>query len=101
MVWTLCREACTSGKQEVPALSGFISRTGVPPKRKTTIDYYPMIPEPITEYKVVREILQRCEQATSEVGQRYTIITFDLGVTMKAMPFLGGISLTYTEITLY
>ena len=37
MVWTLCREACTSGKQEVPALSGFISRTGVPPKRKTTI----------------------------------------------------------------
>ncbi len=47
-----------------------------------------MINEPITEYKVVRDILQRCQQATFEVGQKYVITTFDLGVTMKAMPII-------------
>ena len=54
LIWTICREVCSTGKQKVPALSGFISKTGVVPERVSTIDYYPMINEPITEFKVVR-----------------------------------------------
>ena len=88
MLWKICRFICGKGKQQVPAFAGFISKTGQSPKKLTTIDYYPMINEPITEYKVVKEILDRCARATEEVGQKYTVITFDLGVIMKAMPII-------------
>ena len=54
----------------------------------TTIAYYPVIPYPITEYKTVAECLKYSEEATKEVGQKYTITTFDLGVCMKAYPLL-------------
>ena len=47
-----------------------------------------MINEPIIEYKVVHEILHRCEKATREVGQLYTITSFDLRVIMKVMPII-------------
>ena len=86
--WILCRKACATGNQTVPAFGGFISATGIPPLQRTTIDNYPWIPEPITEYNVVKELLKRCEQATKEVGQLYTITTFDLGVCMKALPLI-------------
>jgi hypothetical protein len=88
IIWVLCRTASSSGKQQVPALCGFISATGCPPKKLTTIDYYPSITEPITEYNVVKELLDKCEKATEEVGQLYTITTFDLGVVMKALPII-------------
>jgi hypothetical protein len=87
-IWAFCRKASGNDKQQVPALCGFISATGHPPSRLTTIDYYPSITEPITEYNVVKELLRKCEQATQEVGQLYTITTFDLGVVMKALPII-------------
>ena len=87
-LWVICRVISGTSDQSVPAFSGFISSTGVIPKSLTTIIYYPMINEPITEYKVVRELLARSQQSTRLVGQKYTIITFDLGVVMKAMPII-------------
>ena len=63
-IWILCRHFCCSGKQIFPALGGFISATGKPPKRKSTIDYYPSINEPITEYSTVKELLWMSEEAT-------------------------------------
>ena len=58
------------------------------PVTKSTIDYYTPINHPITQYETVQELLQRSEEATKEVGQRYTINTFDLGVCMKALPLI-------------
>lgn len=37
---------------------------------------------------MVYELLKRSEAATEEVGQPYTINTFDLGVVMKACPIV-------------
>lgn len=37
---------------------------------------------------MVKEFLSKCEKATQEVGQRYTITTFDLGDVMKALPII-------------
>ena len=87
-VWWFCRKVGSSGKQSVPALGGFISATGKTPERKSTIDYYTPINEPITEYNTVAELLKRSAEATAEVGQKYTINTFDLGVCMKALPLV-------------
>ena len=66
----------------------FFSSTGKVPPRKSTIDYYTPINQPITENAVVYELLKRSEAATQEVGQPYTINTFDLGVVMKACPIV-------------
>ena len=88
MVWLLIRLMSSRTEQEVPGWAGFLSMTGEKPKRLTTIDYYPVINHPITEYKTVQEVLRYSEEATREVGQEYTITTFDLGVCMKAYPIV-------------
>ena len=87
LLWILARKQY-SAPQAVPSITGFVSQTGVRPKKLTTIAYYPVIPYPITEYKTVAECLKYSEEATKEVGQKYTITTFDLGVCMKAYPLL-------------
>ncbi len=84
----LCRWLSSQGKQQVPGFGGFISTTGKVPPRKSTIDFYTPINQPITDNAVVCEILKRSEAATEEVGQPYTINTFDLGVVMKACPIV-------------
>ena len=61
---------------------------GIPPKRRTAIDYYRVIHHPITDYKTVQQCLLYAREATKEVGQKYTITTFDLGVCMKAYPII-------------
>lgn len=72
----------------MPGFGGFISSTGKVPSRKSTIDFYTPINQPITDNAVVYEILKRSEAAMEEVGQPYTINTFDLGVVMKACPIV-------------
>ncbi|XP_069107841.1 uncharacterized protein [Argopecten irradians] len=87
-IWMLSRAMSSQDKQTIPGLGGFISCTGVPPQRKSTINYYVPINQPITQYEVVQELLRKSEEASAEVGQTYTINTFDLGVCMKALPLL-------------
>ena len=81
--------------KRVPSCSGFISRTGDTPQRLTTIDYFPVIPHPITEYATVQETLKYAEEATEEVNQKYVITTYDLGVCMKAFPIIWSESRKY------
>ena len=86
-VWVLIRMMRTVS-QDVPGWTGFTSLTDMPPTHLTTIDYYPVITQPITDYKTVQECLRYAEEATHEVNQQYVITTFDLGVCMKAYPLL-------------
>lgn len=52
------------------------------------MDYFTPIHQPITDNAVVCELLKRSELATDEVGQRWVLNTFDLGVCMKALPII-------------
>ena len=88
MMWTFARFISSDINQEVPGWSGYISTTGQKPLSTTTIDYYPVINSPITDYKTIQECLRYSEDATHEVGQEYAITTFDLGVCMKAYPLI-------------
>ena len=81
--------------QKVPSLIAFISQTGEVPDKLTKIDYYPVIAKPITDYKTVQECLHYAEKATAEVGQKYVITTFDLGVCMKAYPLVWNNPMKY------
>lgn len=88
-LWMLARAVGSSGEtQLVPGIGGFISATGKAPPRKSTIEYFTPIDQPFTEYSVIEELLKRSEKATKEVGQKYTLLTFDLGGVMKAMPLI-------------
>ncbi len=88
LLWVIVRMHSAKNNQQVPGWAGFVSATGETPAHTTTIGYYPVINCPITEYKAVQECLRYSEEATKEVGQRYTISTFDLGVCMKAYPLI-------------
>lgn len=87
-LWLIARYVGSGGIQVVPGLGGFISATGEFPHRKSTLDYFTPIHQPITDNSVVRELLKRSEEATTEVGQKWVINTFDLGVCMKALPII-------------
>lgn len=56
--------------QTIPGWGGYISLTGEKPSRLTTIEYYPIISKPITEYETVQECLRYAKDAAREVGQR-------------------------------
>lgn len=87
-VWLVIRYIGSGGTQSVPGLGGFTSATGTPPPRRSTVDYFTPIHQPITDNTVVCELLRRSEEATAEVGQKWVMNTFDLGVCMKALPII-------------
>ena len=88
VLWIFLRHDSSRQGQAVPGWSGFVSVTGQPPTKLTSIEYYPVINNPITEYKTVQECLLYAEKASMDVGQKYTVTTFDLGVCMKAYPII-------------
>lgn len=51
--------------QQVAGCAGFMSSIEQSPHKLTTIDYYPVIKQPITEYKIVQECLRYGEEATA------------------------------------
>ena len=79
-----CRLHSNTVSQHVPEWTGFISETGKIPKRLTTIDYYLTFNHPITDYSTVQECLRVTKNALQEVGQKYSVPTFDFGMCMKA-----------------
>ncbi|KAJ8334115.1 hypothetical protein SKAU_G00397540 [Synaphobranchus kaupii] len=85
----------SSGKQPVPAFGGLISATASKPANKSTIDYFTPINHPFTEYSVIQELLKQSEEATTEVGQKYVLSTFDHGGCMKALPLIWKFSEEY------
>ena len=52
-VWLFSRYIGSGGRQPVPGLGGFTSATGTAPARKSTIDYFTPIHQPITDNSVV------------------------------------------------
>ena len=86
LLWVILRKHSASTSLVVSGWAGYISAHGNKPAQTTTIEYYPVINHPITDFKAVQECLRYSEEASKEVGQRYVITTFDLVVCMKAYP---------------
>ena len=70
-VWFMCRMVGSNGNQPVPALGGLISATGTAPVKKSTIDYFMPINQPIMENTIVQELLRCSEVATAAVASSY------------------------------
>ena len=63
LLWILLRlhEAKTNETQSIPGWGGYVSFTGERPSQLMTIEYYPIISRPITEYYLVQECLRYSE----------------------------------------
>ena len=84
----------------IPGWAGFISLTGHPPQTVTQIGYYPVVHHPITDYKTVRECMGLAVASSDEVGQKYNITSYDLGVCMKAFPLVWNEPKMYDKHTI-
>ena len=87
-LWCIWRLHSSTVSQHIPEWAGFISETGQVPKRLTTIDYYSIINYLITDYSTVKKCFRVSKNASQEVGQKYAVTTFDLGLSMKAYPII-------------
>ncbi len=55
------------------------------PLKLTTIDPYPVIAKPMTDYKTAQECPGYADNTTPEVKQQYFITTFDKGVSYSSI----------------
>lgn len=70
ILWILLGSLIIAQMHLIPSWSGFLSSTARAPQNFTTIDYYPLINQPITEYKTVQECFRVAEEATKEIRKK-------------------------------
>ena len=79
-----------SGGELFPGWKGWLSSTTPSPQNvnetnmSSIVEYMPVINAPITEAATVQRVLQISLEASQELGQPYTFVTFDLAVAKKA-----------------
>ena len=84
--WLICRDIGGSTEsQTVPSWSGWLSQTAAERKYPTSnVEYMAPLNGSINEKSTVQYILEQSLKASSEVGQEYAIVTFELAVAKKA-----------------
>ena len=91
----LCRRESYKTEQNVPSWAGLLSATSKVlhdmdrEPQCSTVNYMAFILFPITENATVQHVLEVSQKATENVGQEFTIVTFDLGVAKKHSIFCG------------
>ena len=87
MLWICSRAVATHSAQTQPSWAGWVSLTASKTEdssQESTVEYMPPVFAPITESSTVQHILRISQEASKQVGQQYTIVTFDLAVAKKA-----------------
>ena len=96
-LWTCTRALIPEGVQKVPSWAGWVSLTEdhlSEDHQQSTVEYMAPVFAPVTENSTVQPVLKVLQEATREVGQPYTIVTFntivtfDLAVAKKAYALL-------------
>lgn len=89
-LWIFSRMKLNSNGEVIPGWKGWLSSTTSSPQNVNEIsmcsivEYMPVINAPITESATVQKVLQISLEATQDLGQPYTFVTFDLAVAKKA-----------------
>ncbi|CAH3017905.1 unnamed protein product [Porites evermanni] len=87
-LWFLCRSGVLRHTaQVVPPWAGWVSLTETSKNssvQQSAIDYMAPVFAPVTENATVQHILKLSQQASWEVHQQYTAVTFDLAFANKA-----------------
>lgn len=70
-IWLFAR--LYGGQEAIQAVPGFVSATVIKPLCKSTIEYMTPVQQSFTEYSSMKELLRWNEEATVDVGQKYSI----------------------------
>ena len=62
-IWLFAHVLSSISIQLVSGFGGFVSATGVTPERKSTIDCFPPINQPFSDYALIVELLQNMHRA--------------------------------------
>ena len=73
-----------AAEQKVPAWSAFNAMVHQQAPVKTTIGYCPMINSSPTDFSTVYTVMKNLQQMMASLGQRESVITFDLAIYVKA-----------------
>lgn len=87
MLWVCSRAVFQLDTQKVPSWAGWVSLTEGnvdETNPESTVDYMAPVFAPVTDNATVQHIMHLSQAASREVGQQYTIVTFDLAVAKKA-----------------
>ena len=86
-MWLLCRKTtvkdCKMFRHGL-ALTSQNHESFEAEQKCSTVDYMAPVFFPIAENVTIQHVLVISQKATQDVGQSYTIVTFDLGVVQKA-----------------
>ena len=83
IAWILCKLQ-DEERKAIPSWSGFNQKISTSDKPKTVIGHMPIINAPAHDNDVIWTVMQNCMGMTSELHQKYTIITFDEQLYCKA-----------------
>ena len=85
-LWFLCRSGVLChAAQVVPPWAGWVSLTETSKNssaQQSAVDYMAPVFAPVTENATVQRILKLSQQASQEVHQQYTVVTFDLATSL-------------------
>ena len=74
--------------QKLPGWSGFNSVVSLRVANLTTIGYYPIFPASPTEYSTIYTVMKTAQKICRNLGQDFTIITFDEAIYSKRKEIL-------------
>ncbi|KAJ8034477.1 hypothetical protein HOLleu_21334 [Holothuria leucospilota] len=73
-----------TGEQQVPSWSGCNAIIHQPTQMHTNVGYCPMIHGSSTEFSTIYTVMKKIQAMMTSLGQRDTVITFDLAIYIKA-----------------
>ncbi|GFR60927.1 hypothetical protein ElyMa_005417700 [Elysia marginata] len=89
-LWVFCRMKMNTSRDLFPGWKGWLlsiapnSQDKNHPIKSSVVEYMPLVNAPITEAATVQKVLQISLEASQDLNQPYTFVTFDLAVAKKA-----------------
>lgn len=78
-------------EQSLPSWSGFNAKISSLSPPLTSVGYCPLINGSLTEFSIIYSLMKNVQQMMKGLGQRYSVITFDLAIYIKAKEIQWGL----------
>ena len=100
VLWILCREIAEGRDRAVSAWGGWLLLTNKKeaPEFPSSVEYMRPIHHTATENSTIQEILRQSKEASQRLGQKQTIITFDLVLAKKAYLIIWSAPEMYKDV---
>ena len=103
-LWMFCRFKHHQARDDIfPSWKGWVSATteDTSERVQSIVDYMAPINASVNDLATVQKVLQISKDATDEVGQEYTFVTFDLAVAKKAYDLVWQHPDTYKNVVIH